>query len=142
MGNIRRMIAEGPSNIHGRIIDHHVILDIVGDEVHFWSPQLNFRVEKDPDDSARTIVAGLIGPRPGVWTLFMFVYFSIALAGFVVSSIGVSKWLLGGSSLLIWAMPVAILFMLTAYQAGKFGENLAADQIERLKQFVRDAIKP
>lgn len=141
MNKIRRLLAKKPAHIHGRILDHHVILDIVGDEVHYWSPQLNFRVEEDIDKPGQTIVAGLIGPRPGVWTLFVFIYFLIALAGFVVTSIGFSKWILGNYSHMLWALPVSILFMLSAYRVGKYGEQLAADQTELLKDFVRQAIK-
>jgi hypothetical protein len=141
MANIREMLAKKPAHIQGHIIDHHVILDIVGEEVHYWSPQLNFRIEKDEDKLEQTIVAGLIGPRPGVWTLFVFIYFAIALAGFVLFSIGMSKWLLGGYSHMIWALPVAVLAMLSAYRVGKYGESLAEQQTEILKGFVREAIK-
>lgn len=42
----------------------------------------------------------------------------------------------------IWAFPIAILFMLTAYAAGKHGESLGKDQVEILKQFVREVVKP
>lgn len=141
MDNIRHMLAKKPEHIYGRIVDHHVILDIVGDEVHYWSPQLNFRIEEDEDNPGNTIVAGLIGPRPGVWTLFIFIYFAIALAGFVVASIGFSKWLLGIHSHLLWAFPIAILCVLSAYRVGKYGEYLAAQQTELLKNFVREAIR-
>lgn len=40
----------------------------------------------------------------------------------------------------VWSLPLAALFMLTAYQAGKFGERLGAEQLETLKQFVREAV--
>ena len=142
MTRVRGMIAEKPDGISGRVVQHHVILDIVGEDVHFWSPQLNFRVEALDDDPSKTLVAGLIGPRPAVWTLFMFIYFSIALAGFVLSSIGLSRWMLGDASRLVWAFPLALLFALTARQVGKYGERLAADQVNRLKHFVREAISP
>ena len=122
------------------MVDNHIILDIVGNEVHYWSPQLNFRVEEDRLDPNKTIVTGLIGPRPGVWTLFMFIYFSIGILGFFISCFGVSRWMLGEYSHLVLALPIAILFMLTAYKAGKYGERLGADQIEALKQFIRQVI--
>lgn len=140
MENVRELLKEPPPHIKGKVVNHHVFLDITEDVVHYWSPQLNFRIEPDEDDPEQTLVAGLIGPRPGVWTLFMFIYFSIALTGFVISSIGVSKWMLGEYSNLVWAFPIATLFMSTAWVAGKYGETLADDQIEMLKQFVRDAI--
>lgn len=134
------LIEQSPDNISGKIIDNHVILNIIGEEAHYWSPQLNFRVEQDEQIQNHSVVSGLIGPKPEVWTLFMFVYFSVGILGFFISSYGVSKLILGTYSPFLLAFPIAILFMLTAYQAGKYGEQLGADQIELLKQFVREAI--
>lgn len=71
----------------------------------------------------------------------MFIYFSVGMAGFVISSYGISNWMLGTFSYTLFAFPLAILFMMTAYRAGKYGESLGSDQIELLKQFVRDAIR-
>jgi hypothetical protein len=123
-----------------RMSDDHIILDIPNDAVHYWSPQINLRLDVDEEDASRTVVHGLIGPRPAVWTMFMFIYFSLGIVGFVIGSFGVSKWMLGEFSHLVWAFPLAVLFMLTAYKAGKYGEQLGKDQIEILKQFVRDAL--
>lgn len=128
-------------HIKSMVVDNHVILDIVGPDQHFWSPQLNFRVEPLEDDPAATIIAGIIGPRPTVWTMFMFIYFSVGFAGFVTFSYGVSLRMMGESSIYLWSLPLAILFMLTAYRAGKIGEKLGEDQIELLKNFIREGIK-
>lgn len=127
--------------MEGKVSKNHIILDIKGDDVHYWSPQLNFRVEKDPNNPAHSIVSGLIGPKPEVWTLFTFIYFSVGTVGFFVASYGMTKILIGGKSNLVYVFPIAIIFMLTAYGTGKYGERLAKDQIEILKQFVRDAIE-
>ena len=140
MVRIHELLKTLHDDVKGKIVENHIILDIEGERAHYWSPQLNFRIEKDDDNEDHTIMAGLIGPRPAVWTLFMFVYFSIGIAGFVISTFGVSRLLIGEYSNLLWAFPVAILFMLTAYSVGKYGERLASDQIEMLKQFIRDAV--
>ena len=140
MERITNMVKQSPKHIFGRIIDNHIILDIVGEEAHYWSPQLNFRVEEEEDDPGTAVIAGLIGPKPGVWTLFVFIYFSVGITGFVISSYGVSRYMIGTYTPWIFAFPVAILFMLTAYKAGKYGEQLGADQIEMLKDFIREAI--
>jgi len=137
---IKTLLKQTPKNIKGKLVDNHIILDITGSDVHYWSPQLNFRVEVDEDDESQTILAGLIGPRPTVWSMFMFIYFVTGIIGFFISSYGVSKWMIGGYSHLIWAFPIAILFMLTAYKAGKIGEQLGSDQIEMLKDFIRKCI--
>ena len=136
---IESMIASASHDLVGRIMDDHVMLDIPAKDLHYWSPQLNFRLEEDPDHPDQTTVQGLIGPRPAVWTMFMFFYFSFGIIGFVIGVFGASRWMLGSFSHLVWAFPIALIFMLTAYKAGKLGEQLGADQVEILKQFVRDA---
>ncbi len=122
------------------MVNHHIILDIAQAEQHFWSPQLNFRIEEDEDDASKTVIAGIIGPKPTVWTLFVFIYFTVGMAGFVMSSYAISLKMMGEHSNFIWGLPIAILFMLTAYKAGKVGEKLGEDQVELLKGYVRDAI--
>jgi len=102
---------------------------------------MSFRVEEDEYHPGTTIIAGLIGPTPRVWTLFVFIYAALAITGFFVSSYGVSKWMLGEFSYTVWAFPVAIVLMLTAYLAGREGESLGAEQVEFLKQFMRDSLK-
>lgn len=134
------MLKNPPKELKGEIIGDHIILDIKQESQHYWSPQLNFRVEEHESDANKSVVSGLIGPKPSVWTMFVFIYFVIGVVGFLISSIGVSRLMLGEYSAFLLAIPVAILLMLSAYRVGKYGESLAADQIEILKQFIRDAI--
>lgn len=141
MERLHGMIRETPHNVKAKIVDNHIILDIIGEDLHYWSPQLNFRVDQDENNIEHAVVAGIIGPRPTVWTLFIFIYFLIGFTGFVLSSYGVSKMLMDEYSNLIFAFPIALLLMLSAYKIGKYGERLGADQIELLKQFVRNAIR-
>lgn len=140
MERIGNLLEATPPHITGKIIGHHIILDIVGEEVHFWSPQLNFRVEQEEYRDGRTVIAGLIGPRPNVWTLFMFVYFSIGISGFFITSYGISRYMMDEYSHALWGLPLAAIIMATAYQAGKFGENLGAEQVDYLKGFVSKAV--
>lgn len=115
-------------------------MDIVGEEVHYWSPHLTFRVEESEDKEGHAVLSGLIGPRPSVWTMFMFIYFTTGILGFFISSYGLAQYSLGEFSYSLLAFPIAILFMLTAFWAGKFGEKLGADQVEDLKKFIRSAV--
>lgn len=137
---IRDLLETTPPHITGKIVGHHIILDIVGEEVHYWSPELNFRVEQEEFGDGQTIIAGLIGPRPTVWTLFVFIYFSVGIAGFFVTSYGISRYMVGEYSHALWGLPVAAVFMATAYLAGQFGERLGAEQVDQLKQFVSEAV--
>lgn len=140
MDKAELLLKNTPAHIKGVKVDNLIILNIVGEEVHYWSPQLNCRIRENDQDPTQAIVSGLIGPRPAVWTLFTFIYFFIGIIGFFVSSFALSKILIGKSSYLIAAFPLTILFLLTAYFAGKHGEKLARDQTEMLKDFVREVV--
>jgi len=135
------LLESSHDHVKGKIVQNHIILKMEEEQAHFWSPELNFRVEEDETNPDESIISGLIGPNPQVWTLFTFIYFSVGIIGFVITSYGIVKWNLGEFSTLLFAFPVAILFMLTAYKTGKYGEKLAEDQTDILKQFVRDAIR-
>ena len=130
-------LEETNETIEGMIVDNHVIIDVTEEIRHFWSPQMNFRFTLDEDQPKITQVKGIIGPRPATWTLFMFFYFLIGTLGFFISSFGLAKWSLGEYSITIWAVPIALLIMLTAYAAGKLGEKLGKDQVELLTKFVK-----
>ncbi len=140
MERVKLQLTKSSEQLKGSIIDEHVVLDIIGEDVHYWSPQLNFRIEPNFANPQHATVSGLIGPRPPVWTLFSFIYFFVGTVGFFVGTFGASNIMLGKESVLIWAFPVAILFMLSAFLTSKYGERLAHDQTEILKNFVREAV--
>lgn len=141
MEHVKAMLQKSSGKLKGKIVDNHVVLDITGDAVHYWSPQLSFRIEPDFSHEHSSIISGIIGPRPGVWTLFSFIYFFVGTVGFFLGSYGASHVMLGKESHLIWAFPIAILFMLSAFLTSKYGEHLAHNQTEILKDFVREAVR-
>ena len=59
-------------------IDDHVFIKFPKIKQHFWSPQLHLEVIKE-DESSSTL-KGLFGPKPQVWTLFMFIHFLIGVS--------------------------------------------------------------
>lgn len=70
----------------GKIVDCHIVIDVPKEENHFWSPQLNIEIESLSENTS--IVTGLFGPKPQVWTLFMFIHFvmGIFFLGFLIAS--------------------------------------------------------
>ena len=138
---LQENIQNSPDHISGQVVDNHIILDIVGDTQHFWSPHLNFRIEEDEDEPNKSRLVGHIGPRPTVWTLFVFIYFLIFVLGMIGSIVGMSDWMLGEKNILVWSFPVAAIFMVTAYWTSKIGQKLGTEQMEQLFEFLREAIK-
>ena len=139
--SFKQLIEAKRGQIKAKMIQDHIIFDIIDKDSHYWSPQMNFRVEEDEFNPGTTIIAGIIGPTPKVWTLFVFIYAGLAIVGFFISSHGVSQWMLDRYSHTIWAFPIALVLMLTAYLAGREGESLGAEQVEFLKDQVREALK-
>lgn len=137
----KELLLDLPEGIVAKNRKHHFVLDVSEKAANYWSPQLQFRIEQHRDEPAKSIILGLVGPRPRVWTLFMFIYFSVGTTGVLLTLYGLSKQTLGEENGFVWALPMAIIFMLTAYKAGKIGERLGEKQVEQLKDVVRKLIR-
>ena len=67
----------------GSVMAGHVTLYLPVNEQHYWSPQLSLSIE---DTENGCLIRGLYGPRPSVWTMFVFIYFIIGLATTFITS--------------------------------------------------------
>jgi hypothetical protein len=123
--------------VTGHIVMDNATLSISPEHRHYWSPQMSFRIENVEDNPNVTLIQGLIGPMPNVWTMFMFFYFLLGVAGLFLSLFGLSKWSLGDYHWAVWGLPIALVLMSTAYLSSKYGERLGHDQVEILKAFMR-----
>ena len=123
-----------------KIVDGHVVIDVPQDEDHFWSPQLNLEVESVAE--GRSIVKGLFGPKPNVWTLFMFFHFAVAVAFIGFSIMAYVQWTLGsdfGFALtLVIALPVVWVIM---YFLGRWGRSRGHKQMDELHTFMMDTLE-
>jgi hypothetical protein len=106
-------------------------------EQHFWSPQLTITL--DVEDS-KTRVRGLYGPKPSVWTMFVFFYAIIAFAILVVTMIGLSYWSLEMPATILWWIPVLILAFLSLYVVAYFGQKLGHRQMTNIHRFLEKCI--
>ncbi len=140
LAKAKLLLADSKYAFRTKISGEQLILDVGLAEQHFWSPQGDFRIGEEEDFPEKTIVSGIIGPRPTVWTMFVFFYFALGTIGFIISTYGASIWMMGEYSNYVWAFPISVILMLSAYFAGKFGEKLGEDQVIKLKEFVFELI--
>ena len=98
----------------------------------YWSPRLTISMEETENG---TILRGLYGPRPAVWTLFVFFYALIALAIMVVGTIGMSRISLDKSGAILWWIPVLIAVFLSLYLVSYFGQKWSRNQMVTLHEF-------
>lgn len=118
-----------------KVVDGHVVIDIPKEENYFWSPQLNIEIEKVED--GKTIVKGLFGPKPTVWTLFMFFHFAVAVAFIGFSVMAYVQWSLktDNSFALIMVLGLPAVWILM-YFLGRIGKSKGNQQMDDLYQFM------
>ncbi len=118
-----------------KIVDGHVIIDVPVEENHFWSPQLTMEIEEVGQD--KSIVKGLFGPKPQVWTLFMFFHFAVAVAFIGFSIMAYVKWTLKSdytfALVMVFALPLIWVLM---YFLGRIGKKRGHKQMDELHEFM------
>lgn len=131
--------AKGGSNFLGKIVDHHIIIDVNKDEEHFWSPQLHVEVEED--DKGGTLIKGLYGPKPQIWSLFMFIHFGVALAFMVFLVLTYTRWSLEQDYTFAFTMTTIMpILWFVLYFIGRIGRKKGAEQIQQIDAFINEII--
>lgn len=123
-----------------KIVDHHVIVDVPEKDEHFWSPQLHVEVESIDKNSSK--LKGLFGPKPGVWSLFMFIHFGVATAFIIFGIIAYSNWSLQKDFFFPVVMLVVLpIIWITLYFLGRLGKSTGQKQMDELKKFTLELLK-
>ncbi len=134
---IRDAINGENANVIGRIIPGYITLHMPPEEQHYWSPQLSLSIEELQNGS---LLRGLYGPRPSVWTIFVFFYAVVGFAVLVISMIGLSYITLGKSAAILWFVPFLMVIFLSLYLVAYFGKKMGYDQIVVLHRFLESSI--
>jgi len=124
--------------VAGSTLDNHAYLQIPDEDQHYWSPEFHVTVEKQKDGGA--LVRGVIGPKPKVWTMFMFFYSAVIVLLFLGVSMSVSQWVLGMDAPFLWSIPACVGLWITLLIAAKFGQFKGRKQMERLWHFLDESI--
>jgi len=133
-------IADKDCKYCSKISGNHIFIDIPKEDEHFWSPQLQVEILKGEED--KTIVKGILGPKPQVWTFFMFLHFAVALAFIVVFVWFYVNWSLGKDSqiqlYILIGLPIVWLIL---YFSGQSGKKLGYKQMVELDTFLMKTLK-
>lgn len=133
-------IKDGNCKYCTKIVDGHIVIDIPKEENHFWSPQLNIEIEKIEEQ--KTMIKGLFGPKPQVWTLFMFFHFAAAVAFIGFSVMAYVQWSLKTdySFALTFVISLPILWIVM-YFLGSWGKSTGNKQMDELYQFMMKTLE-
>lgn len=116
----------------------HIVVRIQSEDRHFWSPQLSMSFEEV--NEKLTVLRGLYGPSPNVWTIFMLLYLGIAVLTLFALFLAASYYFLGQDIKIIWSLPILAILALIVYLIAQFGQKLGAEETFRLNQFIEGAI--
>jgi hypothetical protein len=121
--------------------ENQFIIKIKPEDQHFWSPQLALTIEQDEEDpEGRTVIRGLYGPSPNIWTFFMFCYGALGILALFISMVGFSSWSLNDDARLLWLLPLVGGLALGLYLIGQFGQKLGVEQTFTLHHFLEDTL--
>jgi Na+/melibiose symporter-like transporter len=126
---------DGNCSYCSQIIDGHITIDVPKEENHFWSPQLNIEIEEN--STKKTIVKGLFGPKPQVWTMFMFIHFAAAVAFIGFSIMAYVQWTLKSDNSFALSMVIGLpILWCILYFLGTIGKKTGRKQMEELHNFM------
>ena len=126
-------------NVVVTLVEQHIFLKIPKHLQHFWSPQLElecFSVEE-----GKTTLRGLFGPKPSVWTMFMFLHFAVASL-FIASGI----WAYTNASLhnpymlQLVLMGLMVIAWWVLYMAGRLGKQAGKKEMQHLYAFMKKTL--
>ena len=121
-----------------KLSDGHFIIDVPKEEDTFWSPQLQVEIVEEDD---KTILKGLFGPKPQVWTMFMFFHFAVALAFIVFLVMAYVQYSLKQDYQFAMYMCIAMpIIWILFYVFGQLGKKKGYSQMVELDEFVKGIV--
>ena len=140
LSKFKNSIAKDTCKYCSKISGNHIFLDIPKEENHFWSPQLQVEVLKDKNN--KTIIKGILGPKPQIWTMFMFFHFVIATLFVVFFVWFYVNWTLDkNTQLQLTMLGVLPITSVLLYFLGQLGKKLGYKQIVELDDFLIKTIE-
>lgn len=136
---LKKQLSNSEDQFKSAIRDSHIFIDICDKDNHFWSPQLHLEIL--PLGEHSSLIKGLFGPKPQVWTFFMFLHFVVGIGFLCFATMLYVNYSLDKSLMLPLLMTIGFpILWLLLYLIGRLGRDLGKKQIERLHDFLLKAI--
>ncbi|WP_298237904.1 GTP-binding protein [uncultured Algibacter sp.] len=120
-------------------VDNHVFIKFPKEKQHFWSPQLHLEIDSIDENSS--LLHGLYGPNPTVWTMFMFLHFMVAGLFIAFGIWAYTNYKLNTEyTIQISIMILMILLWFVLYFGGRIGRDTSKKDMFALRDFMNDTI--
>ena len=121
-------------------VDDHVFIKIPKDKQHFWSPQLDLEIIRDEQN--QTTLHGLFGPKPTVWTMFMFLHFVVGSLFLGFGIWAYTRATLDEPYLLqLVLMGFMVIAWFVLYFAGRMGKSAGRDEMISQYNFMKEILE-
>lgn len=118
--------------------DEHIWIEIPKQHKKMHSPHLHLELFPKKEG---TEVAGLFGPDPSLWTMFMFLHFFLALVFIILGIWGYSSWSLGKEYLpQLLVMGVIGLIWAGLYFFARYNRNKGKAQAKELEEIMNQLL--
>ncbi len=134
---IKERLAATEVKCEGQVLPGFATIYPKQEDQHYWSPQLTIHFEKTEMGS---LVRGLYGPKPSVWTMFMFFYSFIGFVTMIAAMVSLSYWSLGQESIIFWSVPILILIFLSLFLVAYLGQKFGHQQIISIHRFLEECV--
>lgn len=133
---LKRAIKRQTHPCYGSVSYGYAVIKISKKLQHFWSPQLSISMEQE---GSKTTVRGLYGPKPSVWTMFIFFYSIIGFSTLIVLMVGLTRYSLDKPIEIIWLVPVGLLLIVGIYFGSAAVKKIGKEQLQILHHFFESA---
>lgn len=154
LANIESALAQSRADgglVTGSVFESSAVLRIDERHRHFWSPELQVGADAVDDDepllrepasepAEQSLVSGIFGPRPAVWSLFIATYTCVAFIAIMGGSYGTSQLMLDQPATALWSLPGSLVAAALVYGVGRIGRQLGSSQMQILRDFLDDAL--
>ena len=130
-------LKSGTSKCSGSIHSPYIVLYPHMLDQHYWSPQLSLMIE---DEQTHRIIHGRYGPKPSVWTMFVFFYAIIGLAAVIIGVIGMANMSLNESTSILYLLPLLLAIFLSLFLMANAGKRKGYDQMTGLQKTFKSVM--
>lgn len=134
---LRAALDRADAPCRGQVLGSHVVLHVLDTQERVWSPFLSVDMEWHREG---TLVRGLFGPKPSVWTLFMASYAVCGFLAIFALGFAYAQWSIGQPPWALLLVPAAALCALGTYVFARYGQRRGRDQMDLLRGFLDDTL--
>ena len=121
-------------------LDDHVFIKFPKHKQHFWSPQLHLEINEV--DKNTSLLHGLFGPNPTVWTMFIFFHFIVAGLFLAFGIWAYTNWSLKNSyAIQVSLMLLMVIIWIVLYFAGSIGKASSKNEMYSLNNFMNKILE-